>query len=134
MSHDTARKTAVAYTSTVIDPDKFGVSFSIKQCRGFGVDPRRCLDWLLRQGWRRFRLMSYWNEHEKEQGTYDFSELDWQIAKVAKKGGVISLCLGVKQPRWPEYHWPEWALKLSDEEKSAALFAFVEAVVERYKD
>lgn len=118
----------------VIDLERFGVSFSLKQCRAFGVDPHDCLDWLIGQGWRRFRLMSYWNEHGKEQGEYDFSELDWQIQRVARAGGVVSLCLGVKQPRWPEYHWPNWALKLSEQERTDALLAYVEAVVKRYKN
>jgi len=78
--------------------------------------------------------MSYWNEIEKEQGTYDFSELDMQIETVAAFEGVVSLCLGVKQPRWPEYHWPEWARRLPDTEKSDALLTFVKTVVRRYKN
>jgi hypothetical protein len=93
----------------MIDSQKYGVSFSLKQCRNFGLDPQQTLSWLIRQGWRRFRLMSYWDEHETTRGQYDFSELDWQIQRIEKAGGQVSLCLGVKQPRWPEYHWPSWA-------------------------
>jgi hypothetical protein len=118
----------------MIDPAQFGVSFSLKQCRNFKLDGRETLDWLIAQGWRRFRLMSYWNEHEKQPGQYDFSQLDWQIDVVAKAGGVVTLCLGVKQPRWPEYHWPEWAWKLSKGERQTALLTYVQTVVERYKD
>ncbi len=118
----------------MIDPECFGVSFSLKQCRNFGIDPHETLDWLTAQGWRRFRLMSYWNEHEKQPGEYDFSQLDWQIAAVAKAGGVVTLCLGVKQPRWPEYHWPKWTLKLGKQEKREALLQYVRTVVERYKN
>src|SRR3954468_12013319 len=97
----------------VIDPAKFGVSFSIKQCHNFDIDPRETLDWLIKEaGFRRFRLMSYWNEHERERGKFEFKELDWQVEAISRAGGEISLCLGVKQPRWPESHWPDWALKL----------------------
>lgn len=119
---------------THIDPEKYGVSFSLKQCRNFGVDPRKALRWLLGRGWRRFRLMSYWNIHEATQGHNDFTELDWQVNMVEKAGGVITLCLGVKQPRWPEYHWPTWAKDLDEAAKTTALTAYVLAVVERYKD
>jgi hypothetical protein len=99
------------------------------------VSVHDCLFWLCKEaGFRRFRLMSYWNEVEKERGTYDFSELDMQIETVTAFGGVITLCLGVKQPRWPEYHWPEWAKTLPDPEKTAALLQFIEIVVERYKN
>ncbi len=117
----------------MINPTAYGISFSIKQCRNFGLDPRATLQWLLDQGWRRFRLMSYWNEHEKTQGQYDFSELDWQLLAIAKAGGSVSLCLGVKQPRWPEYHWPQWAWQLPKPERDTALLAYVEQTVDRYK-
>lgn len=115
-----------------IDPKRYGVSFSVKQCRSFGLDPKATLRWLLKMGWRRFRLMSYWNECEKTRGTYDFSELDWQIKMVENAGGIVTLCLGVKQPRWPEYHWPQWAMTLPEPEKTQALLDFVQATVEWY--
>lgn len=122
-----------AQPPSLIDPRKYGVSFSIKQCRNFGVDPKNCLRWLLGRGWRRFRLMSYWNEHEKTAGRCDFTELDWQLKMIAAKGGRVTLCLGVKQPRWPEYHWPDWTRTMSEAEKTAALLAYVETVVKRYR-
>ena len=122
-------------TATPIDPKRFGVSFSIKQCRSFSIEPQKTLDWLIKDaGFRRFRLMSYWNEHEKQPGQYRFGELDWQIKKIKRAGGVITLCLGARQPRWPENHWPEWAWKLSKAERTAALLAYIQKVVERYKD
>lgn len=120
--------------SPVIDPAQFGVSFSIKQCRNFGIDSRHTMTWLIKEaGFRRFRLMSYWDEHEKERGTYDFSELDWQIETAIKQGCKVTLCLGARQPRWPENHWPEWAWKLPKTERSAALQHYIETVVKRYR-
>lgn len=123
----------MAMSKLIIDPQKYGVSFSLKQCRNFDVDAKKCLDWLLKNGWRRFRLMSYWDEHEVEQGKCDFSELDWQLDHVAKVGGVVTLCLGAKQPRWPEYHWPNWALKLTPEERTSALLSYLEQVIQHVK-
>ncbi len=78
--------------------------------------------------------MSYWNIHEQIQGIYDFSELDWQLNLIAKHGGSVTLCLGKRQPRWPECHMPEWALQLPKEEWYEALFTYIEIVVKRYKD
>lgn len=121
-------------TQSIIDPAKFGVSFSSKQCHNFKLDEAAALKFLLNElGFRRFRLMSYWNEIEREQGTYDFSSLDKQIAMIEAKGGVITLCLGLRQPRWPESHWPKWVLPLSQLEKYQAISELIEAVVERYK-
>jgi hypothetical protein len=120
---------------TVLDPEKFGISFSVKQCRNFKLDPRETMTWLIQEaGFRRFRLMSYWNEHEKQPGTYDFAELDWQIALAAAQGCQVTLCLGARQPRWPESHWPKWAWEASKAERSAALLRYIETVVNRYKD
>lgn len=118
-----------------IDPNKFGVSFSLKQCRSFDIDPIETLDWLIHDaGFRRYRLMSYWNEHEKQPGVFDFTRLDAQVAAIAAAGGVITLCLGARQPRWPENHWPTWAWKEDKSSRSQHLLRYVQAVVLRYKD
>lgn len=112
----------------------YGVSFSVKQCRSFGLKWQPVLRALIKDlGVRRFRLMSYWNEHEKTQGVFDFTVLDQQITLIEKAGGEITLCLGVRQPRWPENHWPDWAWKLPKPERDAALLKYLEQVVERYK-
>lgn len=121
-------------TKQVVDPAQFGVSFSLKQCRSFDIDPTKTLNWLIRDaGLRRFRLMSYWNEHEKQAGEYDFKALDKQINTIEKAGGVISLSLGARQPRWPENHWPDWAWSLSKGQRSEALLKYIETVVKRYR-
>lgn len=120
--------------NSVIDPTHYGVSFSIKQCRNFKLDPVQTLDWLLHEaGFRRFRLMSYWNEHEAQAGTYDFSSLDAQFDAIEKVNGKVSLCLGARQPRWPENHWPDWAWQAPHHARSKALLAYIEAVVKRYQ-
>lgn len=121
-------------SNTVIDPEKYGVSFSIKQCRNFEIDHLKTLDWLIKDaGFRRFRLMSYWNEHEKSPSAYDFTTLDQQIDRIEKAGGMITLCLGARQPRWPENHWPDWAWEAGKPERTKALLRYLEVVVERYK-
>jgi Beta-galactosidase len=119
----------------MIDPQQYGVTFSIKQCQNFDIDPIKTLDWLINDaGFRRFRLMSYWNEIEKEQGVYDFTELDRQIDAIEKAGGIITLCLGARQPRWPENHWPSWAWEASKPERTGTLLAFIKTVVLRYRN
>lgn len=114
--------------------NKFGVSFSLKQCRGFGIDPKDTLQFLIKDvGLRRFRLMSYWDEHELVEGRYDFKELDWQFDSIEKVGGAVTLCVGARQPRWPESHYPGWALELEQNERDSALLRFNEQVINRYK-
>lgn len=118
----------------MIDPLQFGVTLSLKQCRDFQLDQKDALSFLLQKmGFRRFRLMSYWDEHEKEQGVYDFTQLDEQIKLISAQKGQITLCLGVRQPRWPESHWPQWALAMPQEERYQALYDFIAVVMNRYK-
>ncbi len=113
---------------------QYGVSFSVKQCRNFGLKQEAVLKALIGDlGVRRFRLMSYWNEHEKTQGDFDFSALDEQMDIIESAGGTVSLCLGVRQPRWPENHWPQWAWELPKPERDAAILKFIQSVIERYE-
>ena len=112
----------------------YGVSFSIKAAREMDLDPKACLKSSLKDlGVRRLRLMSYWDEHEKIQGVYDFTELDWQLELAGKYGAEITLCLGLKQPRWPESHWPEWAKESPKDEWQTHLMNYMKTVVNRYK-
>lgn len=120
---------------TIIDPSRWGVSFSLKQCRNFDIDPIKTLNFLLNDmGFRRFRLMSYWDEHERTPGKYDFKKLDKQIDQVTKAGGVITFCLGARQPRWPESHWPDWSMNLTETERYERLYDYIAIVVERYRE
>lgn len=112
----------------------FGASLSIKQCRAFGLDDQKVLTWAIKElRFRRFRLMSYWDEIEKKQGSYDFTVLDKQLATITKHHGSVTLCLGVRQPRWPESHWPSWSRTVPKPARDTALLTFIQAVVERYK-
>jgi len=76
--------------------------------------------------------MSYWPLHEPYPGKYDFTDLDWQIKLAEKYGAEVTLCLGLRQPRWPESHWPEWAKQEANWQEY--LIKYIEAVVNRYKD
>lgn len=113
----------------------FGVSLSVYACNDFKLDHIEVLNFAIEElGIKHFRLMSYWNLIEQEPGTYDFSYLDKQFAVIEKAGGSVSLCLGKRQPRWPECHMPDWALKMSKSDWQKQLNEFIAKVVTRYKD
>ena len=111
-----------------------GVSFSIKYARELGLNPKACLQAALKElGVRRLRLMSYWDLHEPSPGVYDFRELDWQFDLAEKYKAQISLAIGLRQPRWPETHWPVWARHMNSEQWQDRLYKYLETVVRRYK-
>jgi hypothetical protein len=112
----------------------FGVSFIPDYATSLGVDPQQTMDGLLDIGVRQFRLVSYWSDIEQNQGQYDFSQLDWQFQKAEKAGAKISLSVGLRQPRWPECHMPDWAANEPSSQWEPQLEQYVNTVVNRYKD
>jgi len=113
----------------------YGVTFSSKYARELGVDPKAVFDSMVNElGIKKVRLVAYWDEIEKVQGQYDFSDLDWQVERAEELGLDVILTVGRRVPRWPECHNPKWIQDKSwDEEKSELLVYMIE-VVNRYKD
>jgi hypothetical protein len=113
----------------------YGVSFSVKQARNLGVDWRNNYLALLDDlKFKHLRLMSYWDESEPTRGQFTFADLDWQFGEASKRGVKISLAIGLRQPRWPECHEPNWAYGLTGHSWKQALYAYTEVVVKRYKN
>lgn len=113
----------------------FGASLSSKQCRDLNINPLELLHGAMHDlGLKRFRLMSYWDECEPEQGILNFELLDALIQEITDGGGEISLCIGMRQPRYPECHIPQWAKDMPQDERNAALYSYIETVIKRYKN
>lgn len=116
-------------------PLQYGVSFIPDYAQSLGVDPQQTMDALINIGVRQFRLVSYWSDMEQAPGQYDFSQLDWQFAKAEKAHAKIILTVGLRQPRWPECHAPDWINTNQPESKwQPQLQAFMQKVIERYKN
>lgn len=114
---------------------KVGVTFIPRYARYFGLDAEETMQAMIDDlGVRQFRLVSYWDNHEHERDKYDFSDLDWQFKKAEESGSKVSLALGLRQPRWPECHMPDWAEYMTVPEWSAELKEYMGAVIDRYKD
>lgn len=129
--------TARWWNPVVFPPVKsaeIGVSFSLKQANMLDLDWRKAYGALLDDMQvKHLRLMSYWDIHEPQNGTYDFSLLDEQIAQAKKHGADVSLAIGLRQPRWPECHEPDWATNLDIIEWRKALNNYIRTVVTRYE-
>lgn len=116
-------------------PVRLGTTFIPAYAQSLGLDPQQTMDALLNDlGVKHLRLVSYWNQTEPQPGQYDFSLLDWQFQKAEAHDAKISLSLGLRQPRWPECHAPEWAVNQPREQWQPQLEKYMTAVIERYKD
>lgn len=116
-------------------PLVMGTSFIAPYAESFGLDAQDTMDALINDlGIRHFRLVSYWNQLEPDQGQYDFSLLDWQFEKAEEAGAKVTLSLGLRQPRWPECHMPVWAQQMPENQWQPKLEEFMAEVINRYKD
>jgi len=126
------------------DDIRTGTTFSQVQCEYLDMDWKDVYLEVLKMDFDVIRLAAYWNRIEKEQGVYDFRELDWQIEKTEEKGVKILLTVGMKAPRWPEYFIPAWVMSKTKVRPGANVannktiredtLSFIEAVIKRYRD
>ena len=112
----------------------WGVTFSSKFSRALELDPRVNLEAIVRElRPRRIRVAAYWDEIERVRGVYDFSDLDWQIAMMRDAGIEAVIAVGMRVPRWPECHIPDWTRGLATKDREDALAAYLEVAITRYR-
>lgn len=85
-----------------------GTTFSQLQCYYMDLDYRETFAQIAELGFNRIRLCSYWHEIEPIEDQFNFSQLDWLLDESHKRGIEVVLAVGMKVPRWPEYHFPDW--------------------------
>jgi hypothetical protein len=113
---------------------KLGVTFSSRYASDIGLDWRKTyLAALDELEIRKIRIPVYWDLAEKNEGQYDFSDIDWQLSEAQKRDVEVILVVGQKVPRWPECAIPEWA-KTSDQKRKESLLKFIEVAINRYKN
>lgn len=112
----------------------YGLTFSKKQAQNLGLDWKKVyLSVFDDLGIKKIRLPAYWNEVEREEGSYLWEDLDWQIDRAGERQAEIILAVGARLPRWPECHFPDWTkgrLKAQIENKT---LDYISKVIERYK-
>ncbi len=116
------------------EPMQLGVTFIPDYARAMGLDPKPTMQAMIDDlGVKNFRLVSYWEDIEPKPGHYDFSQLDWQFKKANQAGAKVSLAIGLRQPRWPECHLPDWAQNIPRQKWQPALFKVMSKVIKRYR-
>lgn len=113
---------------------QLGMTFSSRYASDLGLDWKETYLALLDDvGVKKLRLPVYWDLVEKEQGQYDFADVDWQLAEAKQHQADVILTVGLKVPRWPECHIPTWA-NVNNETRRAGILHFIEQTVARYQD
>src|SRR3989344_4409142 len=81
----------------------------------------------------KIRLSAHWPMIEPENNEYDFSVIDYQINEAKKNNAEVILAIGRRLPVWPECHEPDWAKKLSWEDRKKEITEYIEKVILRYR-
>ncbi len=112
----------------------WGVNFSQKHAKNLGLDWKETYLALLDDlEANHLKVAAHWDLLEPEKNKYYFEDLDWQIKTAEEKGAKLLLVIGMKTPRWPECHIPEWAKGLTEEEQQERILNLVKEIVLRYR-
>ncbi|MDO8599821.1 MAG: beta-galactosidase [bacterium] len=85
---------------------EFGTTLSQKELRHKEIDLDFALGEFKNLGLSWMRLACYWDEIEKQPGKYDFQTIEKIVSFCEENKIKIIMCLGMKSPRWPEFHLP----------------------------
>ena len=127
----------VLYLAQKPKPDSiiYGMSFNTLYAEELGLDWKETYDAILDElQVRHLRLAAHWPMVEPTPGVYDFEEMDYQLKRAEEVGAEVIFAVGRRLPRWPECHVPTWLEGISKEEREAKQLAYMEAVINRYKD
>jgi hypothetical protein len=113
---------------------RIGATFSATNARWLGLDAEEALTQVIELGLDPLRLCGYWDQPP--------DDLDWQLEQAARAGRKVALTVGMKAPRWPEFHLPPGQpLDLhrggevrADLPIAPAAVVQVKAMVERFRD
>ena len=112
----------------------WGVNFSQMQAEKLGLDWRQTYLIIINDlGAKDIKLAINWDWINGTKGQYYFNDVDWQVLQAENNGVNLIIAIGLKTPRWPECHMPEWAINLPKEEREAAVLDYLTAMVQRYK-
>ncbi len=121
--------------SPVKKEPEWGVTFSKKYAEDLNLDWKETYLALINDlNVKKIRIPFYWDLIEKEKDVYDFKNTDWILEEALEKEVEIIPVIGIKVPRWPECHVPEWAKELSQEEQQKEILDLIQEIVPRYKN
>lgn len=117
------------------DDVEWGVNYSVKQTDFLGLDSKETYLALLDDlKVKKIKISVHWDLLEKQDNNFDFSELDWQMQEAEKRGVEVILAIGMKTPRWPECHMPNWVRNLDKKDQQDKILRMLSVIVKRYQN
>lgn len=115
----------------------YGLNFSNKYASELNQDWKSTFDYMVNNmPTKKYRLVVYWDEVQKDQNIYDYSNIKYQLNKLDQNPeSEVILNIGRKVIRYPECHEPKWWQDLRDERaQKLALLKYVEKTTQELKN
>ncbi len=113
----------------------WGITFSSKYAEDLGLDWKETYLAIIEDlGVKKIRIPAYWDLIEPAKDDFNFEDIDWQLEKARENNIEVIMVVGMKVPRWPECHIPQWAKDLDQNDQQEEILKMIEEVVLRYKD
>lgn len=113
----------------------WGVNFSKEHAEGFGMDWRAAYSALFSDlKIKHVKILAAWKNLVPQENTFNFDDLDFQLAEAERNGADAIVVVGMKTGRWPECHIPEWAKSMEKAAQQEQILKLLTATVERYKN
>ena len=123
------------YTPPKASKITWGVVFSEMHAQKMGLDWKETYLALLDDlKVRDLKVAVDWDMIEPKDGQYSFDDLDWQLDAAAQRNARVILVIGMKTPRWPECHIPDWAAGVGKPKQQQDILDYLRTIVLRYQN
>ena len=113
----------------------WGVNFSQKQATYLNSDWKETYRALLEDlHVKNVKIAAHWDLMELSDEEFFFDDLDWQMDRAKEHNAKVILAIGMKTPRWPECHIPDWASAMEKEKLQGEIQEMLTTIVLRYKN
>ncbi|MFP4514910.1 MAG: endo-1,4-beta-xylanase [Parcubacteria group bacterium] len=117
------------------DNSFFGVTYSDKFAKELNLNAIKAHKDIVNELKVKYiRLPIYWDQVEKEEGRFDFSQYDQILQDGAKNNVQYILSVGYRLPRWPECHFPKWMSEEDIENKDDKVLEYLKKTINHFKD
>ncbi|HKK53938.1 MAG TPA: cellulase family glycosylhydrolase [Patescibacteria group bacterium] len=113
----------------------FGVTYSDKFAKELKLDPVKAHQDIINDLQVKYiRLPIYWDQVEKKEGNFDFSQYEKMLQDGKKNNVKYIVSIGYRLPRWPECHFPKWMDEEDIRNKDDKVLSYLKKTVNHFKN
>lgn len=116
------------------DSISWGVTFSKAHTEYLGLDWKKTYNAIIDDlNVTHIRIAIPWNDIEAKIDQYTLDNYHYMLRKAQNSGVAVIPVIGLRTPRWPECHAPDWYFHLPKKEKDEQLLELIDVIVSEFK-